>query len=1121
MPHATLKLIPGVDTTKTPTLNEMAVSRSNLVRLVPDRSGLGLIQKLGGWTSFISNGLTNTVRALKAWSDLEYTNYLAIGGEGDVGVKVYDSSSGSVFDVTPFYISRDEESSFANTGIALQEVQTHTDVRVATTANLTATYNNGAGTLTNSSTQAAISIDGVSLSVGNRVLVKNQTSGFQNGVYQVTTVGSSSVNWVLTRVADFNAWASGNIYTGATFYVTLGTTNANKYFYCTNTNTPPFVLGSTAIAFVIGGGFTTNSGTDSITFYAPVTPSSASYVYFPTIINVGNINLLGPYDILTTGAGFVTFQIPGLTTSIAKIKSATSGGNRIVTVTFNQVHSFYGGQDIYVAGVADATFNGSFTISSTPGDVTPYTIKYTQTGVTTATNSGGGTVNARVNFGGVPPEFTNSAVGSSTIQVTLVNHGFSVGDTLNITKSTTVGGVTLSGLYTVNKVSSASPNNFSSVFEISADRPATSVQTKYENNGDIYTYYFVSLVTSNQSPNYYYNGGIYNEGLYSSGYVPSANNGQAITSENWTFDNWGSILVACPINGAVYYWQPTGGSANNLSYMPNAPVYNTGVFVAMPQRQIIAYGSSFGSIQDPLLIRWCDLEDFTTWIAQANNQAGSYRIPTGSKIVGGIQASQQALIWTDLDLWSMTYIGQPYIYGFNKIGANAGLISQKAAGIMGGVAYWMGQKQFFKFAGSGVEVIPCPVWDQVFQNLYAGTDENGNPYIDRIRCATNSQYNEVTWYFPAQYLGVFSPEDDAELTSARTGNGEVNAYVKYNVALNQWDYGYQDPDNSNVLVARTAWIDQSVLGPPIGSATTKSVDISNGVAIEGYFTGTSIYAAGSSGVQTIYFNPTTERFAVGSSVGTTSFTNTLFNGTFTVTSSTVGNSSAVSIPAATPAVVTWANHGLSANNVIYFTTTQTMPTGMSANTVYFVKTVLSQNTFTFSATIGGAAIATSSAAVGVLKCYRPSSVSMANASFTSLVTDTSSGLINYQVSSPVYQHETSNNANGYAMTSGFTTGYASLSEGDKMTFIDQVWPDMKWGQFDQSKLSEVNITFYVTNYPGDTPTVYGPYSVNHDTQYLSVRMRGRLVAIGVSSTGSDSFWRLGGIRYRFQEDGKY
>lgn len=1125
MPHATLKIVPGVDTSKTPTLNELAVSYTNLVRFFPDRSGYGLVQKTGGWSQYIAGAFDAPVRELKAWSDLENTKYLAIGGEGSVGVKVFRSSDSSVIDVTPYTFTQDEESSFTNTGVELPSITEHTPVDVATTGNLTATYDNGTSgvgaTLTNSGTLAALSIDGVTLAVSDRVLVKDQTTASRNGVYEVTTVGSGSVAWVLTRTTDFDTWGTGTnrIEQGATFLVQSGTVNSNRYYYCSNSST--VTVGTTSITFVRGGGFVTQDGTNAIRFYTTNVPSSASYVYFPTIVNVGNVNLLGPYDITSTGSGYFVFNYPGLRDNISKIKAVPDGSDRTVTITFSSPHSFYSGQTIYVSNVDDSSFDGSFTIGSGVNDVKEFTIRYTQTGVSAAAASNGGTVNARVNFGGIPPEFTTTS-GSDSILVTLVNHNLSVGSTFRVTKPTTVGGITLDGYYTVTSVLDPSIGNYSSQFRISFDKNATSTETKYENDGNIFARYFVGLYSSNQNSNYFYGGGVYNEGLYGSGYVATPDNGDPLVSPNWTLDNWGSILIACPLDGTIYYWQPEGSAVTNLNYMPNAPIFNRGAFVAMPQRQVIAYGSSFGTVNDPLLVRWCDVEDFTIWIAQANNQAGSYRIPTGSRIVGGIQASQQTLLWTDLDLWSMTYIGQPYIYSFNKIGANAGLISQKAVAQMGGVVYWMSQKQFFRFSGEGVETIPCPVWDQVFQNIYPGVDENGIPYYERIRCGANSQFNEIVWYFPAHYTNNIDPVTGLALNEGRLGTGEVNAYVKYNVVLNQWDYGYQQPDNANVLVGRTAWIDQSILGPPIGAASTGSVNISNGVAINGYFIASNVYATGGSSIATIYFNPVDKTFSAGSSIVVSGFSETKFNGNYTVTSSYTGHTATVTISNASPGVVTWVDHGLVADDPVYFTTTNTLPSQITQGTVYFVKTVLTGNTFTISTTPGGAAINTSGTGSGVIKGFHPSQIVMANTNFSSTTgTDSTAGVIKYKIGGVVYQHEVGNNAINFPIESGFTTGYAAIAEGDEMTFIDQVWPDMKWGQFDQPKTATVKITFYATNYPGDAPIQYGPYEVTRGTEYLSVRMRARLIAMSVSSTDKDSFWRLGAIRYRFQPDGKY
>jgi hypothetical protein len=330
----------------------------------------------------------------------------------------------------------------------------------------------------------------------------------------------------------------------------------------------------------------------------------------------------------------------------------------------------------------------------------------------------------------------------------------------------------------------------------------------------------------------------------------------------------------------------------------------------MPQRQIIAYGSTFNGILDHLLVRWCDVENFNQWIALPINQAGSYRLPRGSRIIGGIQAPQQGLIWTDTALWSMQYIGQPYVYSFNEIGTGCGLIGQKACGSMNGVVYWMGRSQFYMMAGSGIQTIYCPVWDVIFQDL----DLNN---LNKIRFAANSLFNEVTWYYPT------------------TGsNGEIEKYVKFSAGLQQWDFG---------TLARTAWINQSVLGNPIGAA----------------------------------------------------------------------------------------------------------PTGY------------------------------------------------------------------------IYQHETSPDADGQPMVSNFTTGYFAMAEGDVLTFVDQVWPDMKWGYYGGTQNANVQITFNYLSYPGDTPYTDGPYTVTQATQYVSPRFRGRLMSITIGTSDIGSFWRIGNIRYRLQPDGKF
>ena len=124
-----------------------------------------------------------------------------------------------------------------------QALDVKASVRLATTANLASNYNNAGGTLTNSGSNAALSLDGITVVAANRVLVKDQTAGAENGIYVVTTVGDGSTAWVLTRAEDANASAemTGGVFT----FVEEGTVGADNGYVFTHNGAP--TLGSTAL----------------------------------------------------------------------------------------------------------------------------------------------------------------------------------------------------------------------------------------------------------------------------------------------------------------------------------------------------------------------------------------------------------------------------------------------------------------------------------------------------------------------------------------------------------------------------------------------------------------------------------------------------------------------------------------------------------------------------------------------------------------------------------------------------------------------------------------------------------------------------------------------------------
>jgi hypothetical protein len=516
--------------------------------------------------------------------------------------------------------------------------------------------------------------------------------------------------------------------------------------------------------------------------------------------------------------------------------------------------------------------------------------------------------------GGAVPVFT-TASGTSSVNVLLVAHGLAVGETVVFPIATTGNGVTIEGSYTAATIVDA--DNFSIV--VSAQ--ATANGSFSMNGGNAEFVYYINLGPAALGAGYGLGG--YGTGGYGTGTTPTSQTGSPIAATDWSNDNWGQILLSCPRGGGVYQYDPSGGFSNS-GLVSTAPAFNGGLFVSVSQQILVCWASTvtqdIGIQQDPMLVRWSASGDYTDFVPLTTNQAGSFRIPIGSTIRGGDAVANQDLIWTDLDLWAMNYQGLPFVFGFNKIGAGAGLISAHAKQQLRGSVYWMGQSNFYSYNSNGVAVIPCPVWDFVFQNLNTGVNAvTGLPYTNNIRTLPNTPFNEAGWAFP----------------STASATGENDSYVKFNITEPgaPWDYG---------AIARSAWIDQTVLGPPIGSS----------------------------------------------------------------------------------------------------------PGGI------------------------------------------------------------------------IYQHETTNDADGAPLVASFTTGYFYIAEGEEFAFVDQILPDFKYGEYGAAQGAQIQMSFNLINYTGDTPTTYGPFTVTQTTRYLTTRMRGRQMSFTISSSDIGSFWRLGKIRYRYRPDGR-
>ncbi len=412
-----------------------------------------------------------------------------------------------------------------------------------------------------------------------------------------------------------------------------------------------------------------------------------------------------------------------------------------------------------------------------------------------------------------------TTLNSQVIEVGLTAHGLAVGGTFAVVIPTLVGTapnqVTLAGFYTVQEIIDA--NNFI----IFASNAVPSVGMTYEGNfaGAPQIIYWVTQAPL--LPNSGWGVGGWGVGGWGSGAQPSPIPGNpypptpgtpgfnGVDGDDWTLANWGSQLISNPKGGPLFAWDPISGIQNS-AIIANGPAFCTGFFIGMPEQQIIAYGASTAQIQDPMLVAWCDNANYNVWTASVSNQAGTYRLTRGSKIIGGVQGPQQAMLWTDVGLWVMAYIGYPNVFGFNEVAQGCGLIGQHAVAIYGPQVFWMSRDAFWMYTNGVVQRLQCDVWDVIIKNLNNARDSNGNYlYFGHIRGAANSGYDEVTWHFPSQ----------------ASTTGENDSYVKFNTVTGEWDYALTIPQDGMVgstPVNVTAWIDNNIFGHPISSMIDSS-----------------------------------------------------------------------------------------------------------------------------------------------------------------------------------------------------------------------------------------------------------------------------------------------------------
>lgn len=269
-----------------------------------------------------------------------------------------------------------------------------------------------------------------------------------------------------------------------------------------------------------------------------------------------------------------------------------------------------------------------------------------------------------------------------------------------------------------------------------------------------------------------YGGSFYGLGFYG---TPRPDGGVYSEITTWSLDNWGEYLVACSSNdGRLLEW--TLNPATDAAAISGAPTNNLGLVVT-EERFLVALGAG----GNPRKVQWSDREDNTTWTAAATNEAGDIELQTSGQIKQGVRTRGQTLILTDQDAHTMTYLGPPFVYGFERVGTSCGAISRRAAVSVDEGVFWIGNSRIHMYAGGTVQEVPCDVLD----HLFGGINEAQR---SKVWGVANAAFGEIWWFYPS------------------SGSTECDRYVSYSVREKHWSIGE---------LSRTAGVDAGVFQSPI------------------------------------------------------------------------------------------------------------------------------------------------------------------------------------------------------------------------------------------------------------------------------------------------------------------
>ena len=478
--------------------------------------------------------------------------------------------------------------------------------------------------------------------------------------------------------------------------------------------------------------FTVTSGSNVVTIIdGQYTPSVGDYVTFSGANTVSGTNvtstILNQEYTVASSINTIAYTI---VVSVTANASNTGGGNTVIAAYQQPV-----GLNVYSFGTGWGTGpwpdNGATTVLTDP--------------------------------------FTTSS-GSNVVTVTHTAHNLANGQAVIFGNATATGGISAPLLNTLFYVTSVNANAYTVTVQVDANASVSGGGTvsEYAQTG-------------------------------TRGWGTAFSSGIGQQLRLWSNDNYGQDLVIAPRGGSIFYWEAATGLAYRAIPLSKAaddhgydgdyvPTTTYQVVASAIQRFVIAMGSNAylagdpATPFDPMLVRWSDQENPYEWVPAVTNQAGEFRLSNGSFIMQAKATRQEILVWTDSAIYSMQYLGPPYVWGFQILMDNISVMSPNSMITINNVTYWMGVDKFYMYSGR-VETLPCSLWQYIFNDI-------NKDQAFQIFAGGNEGYSEVWWFYCSVNSNV------------------VDKYVIYNYLDRVWYYG---------SMGRTAWLDSGIRPYPMAA----------------------------------------------------------------------------------------------------------------------------------------------------------------------------------------------------------------------------------------------------------------------------------------------------------------